>query len=49
MRNKRQWNFDENWYIFIQENAFENVVCETVSILSRPQIVYQACYSTFFA
>ena len=25
--------------IFIQENAFENVVCEMASILSRPQCV----------
>ena len=26
-------------YIFIQENALENVVCEMASILSRPQCV----------
>ena len=25
--------------IFIQENAFESVVCETAAILSRPQCV----------
>ena len=25
--------------IFIQENAFENVICEMASILSRPQCV----------
>ena len=33
-------NFSEinrNSYIFIQEDAFENVVCETAAILSRPQ------------
>ena len=29
----------ENSDIFIQENAFENVVCETTAILSRPQCV----------
>ena len=38
-RNKLQWNFNRNSKIFIQENAFENVVCEMVSISSRPQWV----------
>ena len=33
--NKRQWNFNRNQYIFIQENVFENVVCEMAAILSR--------------
>ena len=37
--NKRQWNLDRNSYIFIQENAFENVDCEMMSISSRPQCV----------
>ena len=37
--NKLQWNFNRNSNIFIQENAFENVVCEMASILSRPQCV----------
>ena len=36
-------NFSESYifksYIFIQENAFENVVCEMVAILSRPNCV----------
>ena len=27
LRNKSLWNFNQNSYIFIQENAFENVVC----------------------
>ena len=35
--NKLQWNFNWNSYIFIQENAFENVVCEMAPNLSRPQ------------
>ena len=26
-----------NWHIFIQENAFENVVCEMMAILSQPK------------
>ena len=34
LRNKLQWNLYQNFYIFIQENAFENVVCEMASILS---------------
>ena len=38
-RNKLQWNFNRNSNIFIQENAFESVVCETAAILSRPQWV----------
>ena len=37
--NKFQWNFDRNSNIFIQENAFESVVCEMTAILSRPQCV----------
>ena len=37
--NKLQWNLYRNLYIFIQENAFENVVMKLSSILSRPQCV----------
>ena len=37
--NKLQWNFNRNSNIFIEENAFENVVCEMLSISSRPQCV----------
>ena len=32
--NKFQWNLKRNSYIFSQENAFENVVCEMAVILS---------------
>ena len=39
LRNKLQLNFNRNLNIFIQENALHNVVCETPSILSRPQCV----------
>ena len=39
LRNKLQWNFNQYSNIFIQENAFENVVCEMASILSRLQCV----------
>ena len=36
-RSKLQWNLNQNSYIFIHENAFENVVCEMVAVLFRPQ------------
>ena len=39
LRNKLQWNLNRNFNIFIQENAFESVVCETAAILSRLQCV----------
>ena len=35
LRNKVQWNFNQNKKLFIHENAFENVVCEMADILSR--------------
>ena len=39
---ERQWNFNWNFNIFIQENAFENVICEKVAFfvlapMSQPQ------------
>ena len=37
--NKQQWNLHQNSYLFIQENAFENVVWKMAAILSRPQCV----------
>ena len=39
LRNKLQWNLNRNSYIFIHENAFENVVWKMAAILSRPQCV----------
>ena len=39
LRNKLKWNHRQNSFIFIQENAFEIVVCEMVEILYRPQCV----------
>ena len=42
LRNKLQWNKKRNSYIFVQENAFENVVCEMAAILSQPQCVNPA-------
>ena len=37
--NTFQWNYKRNSYIFIQENAFENVAWRIAAILSRPQYV----------
>ena len=36
IRNKFHWNINQNTCIFIQGNAFENVVCKIASILCRP-------------
>ena len=38
---KFKGNLNRNLYIFIQENAFENVVWKMSAILSRPQCVKQ--------
>ena len=35
--NNIQWNFDKNTQIVIQENEFENTVCEMTAILFWPQ------------
>ena len=37
LKSRIQWNFNLYLNIFIQEKAFENVVCEMAAILSRPQ------------
>ena len=39
LRNKLQWNFIINSYVFIQENAFENGIWKMVAILSWIQCV----------
>ena len=38
-QRKFHWNLKPNSYIFIQENAFENVLCIMVVISSQPQCV----------
>ena len=35
LRNKLQWNFDQNTKLFIHKNAFENIVCNKEAILLR--------------
>ena len=42
LRNKLLWNFRQNSYIVIQENAFEYVIWEIASILFWPQCVNQS-------
>ena len=39
LRNKIRRNRNRNSYIFIQENAFINIVCDMVTILCQPQCV----------
>ena len=34
LRNKFQWNFNQNMKLFIYENASENIVCEMAAIFS---------------
>ena len=34
LSNKLQWNLNRDSYIFVQENAFENVVCEMAQFFS---------------
>ena len=36
LENNPEWHFNQDWYIFIQENAFENV-WKIAAILPRPQ------------
>ena len=35
LRNKVQWNLNQNTKVFIHENAYENIVCEMAAILCR--------------
>ena len=37
--NKYQWNLNTNSTLFIQENTFENVICEKAAILPGSQCV----------
>ena len=39
LRNRLQWNLNQNSDIFIEKHSFENVVWEIMSISSRPQCV----------
>ena len=46
LRNKLKGHFNQNSKIFIQEIAFENVICKMASILSGPQWVNSLRLST---
>ena len=48
LRKELQWNLTRNTYIFIHENAFENVVRKLVAILSRPQCAPEWCVTMLF-
>ena len=43
LRNKLQWNYNQNSCIFIQENVLENVAWEMSAIFCRPQCVNKMC------
>ena len=47
LRNKTQWQFNQNFNIFIHENAIEIVVCEMASILLRPESYVQYMSSKY--
>ena len=44
LRNKLQWNSNQNTKLFIHENAYENVVCEMAAILSRRELSQRAFF-----
>ena len=48
LRNKLQWNLNQNTKLFIHENAFENVVCELAAILSRGRWVNIGLANVFY-
>ena len=39
LKNKFQWNLNQNTNIFMQENTIEKVVCKMAAILFQPQCV----------
>ena len=43
-RNKIQWNINRDIYIFIQENEFQYVACEMLTILSQASMCILKCY-----
>ena len=44
LRNKLQWNFNQNTKLLIYENASENIVCEMAAILSSERWVNREQY-----
>ena len=39
VKNKLQWNFNRNVYIFIRRNACTNIFCKMGGVLSRPPCI----------
>ena len=39
LRNKLQWNFDQNAKVFIYENASKNIVCEMAAIFDLGRLI----------
>ena len=39
LKNKLQWNLNQNTKLFIRENALENVIWKMAAMLSQPQCV----------
>ena len=43
LRNKLQWNLNQNTWLFIHQNASEDAVCKMAAILSRGRRWVKAC------
>ena len=43
LRNKLQWNLNQNKKLFIQENAFEIIVCQNGSHVVQGEVSYTLC------
>ena len=46
LRNKLQWNFNQNSHIFIEENAFENAITRVLFWYSFPEL-HRECWNSF--
>ena len=47
LRNKLQWNPNQNTKLFIRENASENIICKMATILCREKLVKLKCNITW--
>ena len=47
LRNKLQWNFNCNWSIFIDENTFQNIICESCPFnLGFNMLMCKCCHAS---
>ena len=46
LRNKLQWNFNQDTKLFINENAYENIICKMPSLPLVSQVldIYDSCH-----